>query len=60
MVGFRTLFVCSLLFFVVANADVDEDEYWRNRAAEAQKMAQDAYNPDPELVTDNLNAAVSR
>ncbi|XP_008456459.2 pectate lyase-like [Cucumis melo] len=60
MAGFSTLFVWSLLFFVVANANVDEDEYWNTRATEAKKVAKSAFNPNPEIVTDNLNAAVSR
>uniref|UniRef100_A0A0A0KG16 Pectate lyase n=1 Tax=Cucumis sativus TaxID=3659 RepID=A0A0A0KG16_CUCSA len=60
MAVFSSLFVCSLLFFVVANANVDEDEYWQTRATEAKKVAQGAFNANPEIVTDTLNAAVSR
>ncbi|KAG6599067.1 pectate lyase-like [Cucurbita moschata] len=63
MAGFRILFVFSLLYFVAAytdaNVDVDDhDEYWLTRANEAKKVAQDAYNPKPESVTEHLNVAV--
>lgn len=61
MAGFRTLFVFSLLYFVAAYTDAnvdDHDEYWLTRANEAKKVAQDAYNPNPESVTEHLNVAV--
>ncbi|KAG7020735.1 putative pectate lyase P59 [Cucurbita argyrosperma subsp. argyrosperma] len=41
--------------------DVEKaDEYWQKRAAEAQKAAQKAFNPDPDSVADNFNAAVGQ
>lgn len=36
------------------------DESWQQRAEEAQKAALEAYDPNPEEVTDNLNYEVSK
>ncbi|XP_075519484.1 pectate lyase-like [Primulina tabacum] len=56
----RSLFL--ILSFIVLsatanNADID-DKVWKERAAAAKKAARQAYQPDPEIVTDNLNKHV--
>uniref|UniRef100_A0A7N0REL8 Pectate lyase n=1 Tax=Kalanchoe fedtschenkoi TaxID=63787 RepID=A0A7N0REL8_KALFE len=46
---------------VVARAHVTEyDEYWREREAAARRLAEEAYHPDPEEVTDELNEHVNK
>ncbi|GAV63758.1 Pec_lyase_C domain-containing protein/Pec_lyase_N domain-containing protein [Cephalotus follicularis] len=34
------------------------DEYWKQRAAEAHQAAEEAYNPNPEKMTDEFNSQV--
>lgn len=36
------------------------DDYWKQRAEEAQKAAQEAYNPNPEEITNDLNSHVNK
>lgn len=56
-----------MFFFVVAvtaltthtQANIGEyDEVWKERAAAAQKAARNAYNPNPENVTNHFNENV--
>lgn len=55
-----------LLSFVVlipsrqANITDFDESYWNERAAESHKATLQAYEPNPEEVTDNLNYEVSK
>lgn len=47
-------FLAFSVFYV--NAHIAEfDEYWKHKADQAQKNSLDAYDPHPELVTEQLN-----
>ncbi|CAM8909825.1 unnamed protein product [Rhodiola kirilowii] len=46
---------------VLAKSHIAEyDEYWREREARARKLAEEAYHPNPEEVTDEINEHVSK
>ncbi|KAH7515884.1 pectate lyase [Ziziphus jujuba] len=50
-------FLAFAIFYV--NAHIAEfDEYWKQKAEQAKKIAHDAYDPHPELVTEQLNEDV--
>ncbi|KAM3706646.1 hypothetical protein ACB098_03G165100 [Castanea mollissima] len=60
---------CFLLFFFVSfvviiptlHANIAEyDDYWKQRAAQAEKDNHEAYNPDPEEVTNSFNTHVNK
>lgn len=60
---------CFLLFFFVSfvviiptlHANIAEyDDYWKQRAAQAEKDNHEAYNPDPEEVTNSFNSHVNK
>lgn len=36
------------------------DDVWQKRAVEARRIAKEAYNPNPENVTNHFNKAVRR
>lgn len=42
------------------NANFELDDYWKQRAEDAQKAALEAYHPNPEDVTDGLNFHVHK
>jgi len=57
--SFLVLFVLSIAVDVHANID-KFDEYWVSRADEAQKVAEDAYNPNPADLVNELNFHVDK
>lgn len=65
MVGTTKLGLVFLIGFVVLipslQADIgDFDESWQQRAEEAHKAALEAYDPNPEEVTDSFNEEVDK
>ncbi|KAF5726803.1 pectate lyase [Tripterygium wilfordii] len=57
--SFLVLFVLSIA--VVVHANIDKfDEYWASRADEAQKVAEDAYNPNPAGLVNDFNFHVDK
>ncbi|KAM7268954.1 hypothetical protein ACFE04_024451 [Oxalis oulophora] len=58
---FSTFFVFFLSLTAVVQAHIAQfDDYWVQRALEAQKTANNSYNPNPELVTDQVNTEVGK
>lgn len=55
---FSLLFLASAAFTSAHIADYDE--YWQKKAALARSHANNAYNPNPESVTQHFNEAVMR
>ncbi|XP_061990568.1 pectate lyase-like [Rosa rugosa] len=58
-----SIFLVLFLLFCVAvivNAENDtaEDEYWKERAAVAMKIAEESVHPNPQEVTEEINADV--
>lgn len=49
----------TLVFSIEANIG-EFDEVWKARAAQAEKIAEECYNPDPHKVANNLNKQVHR
>uniref|UniRef100_A0A7N0UZ31 Pectate lyase n=1 Tax=Kalanchoe fedtschenkoi TaxID=63787 RepID=A0A7N0UZ31_KALFE len=46
---------------VMARANIAEfDDYWRERESTARKLAEEAYHPEPEEVTDEINLHVTK
>lgn len=58
--GFALVFLVSLAVMIPAlHAHIGEyDEYWQNKAKEAKKAAAETFNPNPEVVINNLNKDV--
>ncbi|XP_050374836.1 pectate lyase-like [Argentina anserina] len=55
------LFFSSVAVFVSGqNYTAEEDEYWKQRAASAIKVAKESVHPDPHNVTEEFNAAVHK
>ncbi|KAJ3694044.1 hypothetical protein LUZ60_009524 [Juncus effusus] len=53
--------VICISSFVISESSITEfDEYWMNRAQEAQAIARNAYRPDPHSVTNHFNKAVHK
>lgn len=51
----------TLSLVATAYADIGNfDDYWKSRAAKAEKAAAKAFDPNPENVTDILNAEVEQ
>lgn len=59
----RLLFGCVFFLAIVpifeANI-VHFDQYWQNRSDDAKKAAQQAYKPNPQEITSNLNMHVHK
>ncbi|XP_022768291.1 pectate lyase-like [Durio zibethinus] len=61
---FETILALGLVFVAISpivNANIGEfDEVWQQRAEEAKRAAQRAYEPNPQNVTNNLNRETRR
>lgn len=57
----RLVFFVSLAVLVPSlQANIGEfDEFWQQREAEAKKAALEAYQPNPELITEQFNSKVN-
>lgn len=57
----RLVFFVSLAVLIPSlQANIDEfDEFWKKREAESKKAALDAYQPNPEVVTEQFNSKVN-
>lgn len=56
-----SLLLTLSLLATTAFADIgDFDDYWKARAAAAEKAAADAYDPDPETVANSVNAEIAQ
>lgn len=56
----RLLLTLSLLA-TTAFADIGNfDDYWKARAVDAEQAAADAFEPNPETVTNSFNAEVGQ
>lgn len=56
---FLVFFLLSCVAVIVnAENDTAEDEYWKERAAVAMKIAEESVHPNPQEVTEEINADV--
>lgn len=59
--GLLFLWAFVAIFATTLKAHIaDFDELWQKRAEEARKNALEAYQPDPENVTDHFNVEVHK
>ncbi|CAM8968361.1 unnamed protein product [Rhodiola kirilowii] len=55
------LLLCLAAMAVLAKSHIAEfDDYWKERAATARKLAEEAYHPNPEEVTNEINEHVTK
>ncbi|XP_065876997.1 pectate lyase-like [Euphorbia lathyris] len=61
--GITALLLCALFGINILSLDakiVDFDEYWQKRAKASVQAAEQAYEPDPEALTDRFNKQVQQ
>lgn len=61
-IRFMLVFLISIVVLITTEAnDADSDDvFWQKRAVQAKQAARQAYQPNPQIVLDNLNKHVQK